>query len=64
MPHFQSNLSQIEEKCFQTIDGIKIERESRICIYNGKLNKDHNILDADAAITTGEVFSYLFLVIF
>lgn len=51
----QSKLSQIEQACFSTPDDIGIEKESRLCIYNGQLYNEHNVLDIDAAITSGEV---------
>jgi len=50
----QSKMDDIRESCFNTVDGIPIEKESRICIYNGQLYSEHNSLGIDTAITSGE----------
>jgi len=50
----QSKMDSIQNACFNTMDDNNIEKDSRICIYNGQLYKEHNSIDIDAAMTKGE----------
>jgi len=50
----QSKMDKIQAACFKTMDDNNIEKDSRICIYNGQLYKEHNNMDIDAAMTRGK----------